>query len=426
VNGGDGLGKPGHGERSASEADAKKDRESVGQTPANTAHAPFPASGKDFQSGRWGAHVGSGLDDGFGLGRDGRSRAQRGTAGLPCLNSNNSIGATLEDALHRLSAGHRKTAFALTANVQRLSDKYGIERIGVFTPTFADHVTCPKEAGRRYNSLNVNVLSKRYAETIAVLERMKSGRIHFHLLVVLPVDIRTGCNFKAIETGDYSSANEFLRAEWKFWRETAKRYGFGRTELLPVKSTEEAIAKYVGKYIAKHIGQRENRDKGVRLVRYSRGAKAYGTRFSFGSLRGRLWRWQLAEFARLNGGVDEAAVRGRVGESWGYHQRARIMSIEPPELVVAMREVEGEPDQPVTLRNLFDVDRFFLAASVARHVGCTREEAWTALFQPRFAEAAKVEFTVPKCTGKRIAGEDFSDAVDMVTLWNNRATGSAA
>ena len=73
MNGGGGLGIPGHGERSASEADAKKDRESVGQTPANTAHAPFPASAEDYQSGRWGEHVGDGLDDGFGLGRDGRS-----------------------------------------------------------------------------------------------------------------------------------------------------------------------------------------------------------------------------------------------------------------------------------------------------------------------------------------------------------------
>lgn len=38
---------------------------------------------------------------------------------------------------------------------------------------------------------------------------------------------------------------------------------------MPIKSSEEAIGKYVGK----HIESRQEADKGVRLVRYSRGAR---------------------------------------------------------------------------------------------------------------------------------------------------------
>jgi hypothetical protein len=58
---------------------------------------------------------------------------------------------------------------------------------------------------------------------------MTSGRIHYHLLVVMAQDIPTGFDFAAVKGGDYRSASEYLRKEWKFWRETAPKYGFGRT-----------------------------------------------------------------------------------------------------------------------------------------------------------------------------------------------------
>jgi len=75
----------------------------------------------------------------------------------------------------------------------------------------------------------------------------------------------TGCDFTAIATRDYRSASAALKSEWEFWRETAPRYGFGRTELMPIKSTAEGISKYVGKYIAKHIDARIEKDKGAIL-----------------------------------------------------------------------------------------------------------------------------------------------------------------
>jgi hypothetical protein len=73
---------------------------------------------------------------------------------------------------------------------------------------------------------------------------------------ITTVDIRTGFDFAAVKRGIYRSASDYLPREWKFWRETAPKYGFGRTELLPIKKTAEGVAKYVGKYVAKHIGQR--------------------------------------------------------------------------------------------------------------------------------------------------------------------------
>ena len=120
-----------------------------------------------------------------------------------------------------------------------------------------------KEASKRFNSLASHVLNDRYVAWLRVLERQKSGRIHYHLVVVLRSDIRSGVDFAAIASGDYRSAGPALREEWAFWRRTAPLYRFGRTELLPVVSSAEAISRYVGKYLGKHLDARLPADKGL-------------------------------------------------------------------------------------------------------------------------------------------------------------------
>lgn len=239
-------------------------------------------------------------------------------SGLPCLNSNNSTGT--------LSGGHRRTAFALQENVKALSDRFGIERLGFLTLTFRDHVTTTKEAQRRFNSLRTHVLATRYAASIAVIERQKSGRIHFHLLVVLAEDVRTGFDFNAIASQDYKTANAYLRSEWSFWRQTAPKYRFGRTELLPIKSTVDAISKYVGKYIAKHIEARDPRDKGARLVRYTADARQVGTRFAWVGLKPALWRAKVAAVAEEFGCRDTDGFKSQFGPRWAYHLSEYIMN----------------------------------------------------------------------------------------------------
>jgi hypothetical protein len=149
-----------------------------------------------------------------------------------------------------------------------LAKRFGLERLGFLTLTFADNVQVLQEANRRFHSLDTHVIRRRYERAIAVPERQKSGRVHFHLVVVAGADIRSGADFEAFKRKDYRSANPALRSEWAFWRGTAPRFRFGRTELLPVKSTPEGMARYVGKYISKHVRARTAGDKGARLVRY--------------------------------------------------------------------------------------------------------------------------------------------------------------
>lgn len=230
---------------------------------------------------------------------------------LPCLNSNNYTEPLL-------TGGQRRTAYALTQNVGLMVQQYGVERVGFLTLTFRDHVTDIREAQRRYRSLQTHILAGRYADAVCVVERQKSGRIHFHLLVALSVDIRTGFDFEAVNRSDYRSANSWLRSEWAFWRRTAPLYGFGRTELMPVKSTVEGIAKYVGKYIAKHIDSRREDDKGARLVRYSNGARRCGSRFAWTGAKSKLWRRKLEQFAIRHKCYSFENLRERFGANWAY------------------------------------------------------------------------------------------------------------
>lgn len=269
---------------------------------------------------------------------------------LPCLYSNISIerpvklGVKLNGALYLqpeekpeniLSTQHKKAAFALQESITELAKKYGIEHLGFLTLTFADHVTEHKEASRRFNSLSSNVLKDRYQAYIGVIERQKSGRLHYHLLVVLDDDIRTGVDFAQLKKGNYSSAGPALRKEWSFWRITAKKYKFGRTELLPVKSNTSAISKYVGKYIAKHIDSRRSDDKGARLVRYSANARTATTRFQFVTEGSAHWRRKLATFAAIVqahnpeteiDGID--AITKLLGPRWAYKHREYIMALD--------------------------------------------------------------------------------------------------
>lgn len=256
-----------------------------------------------------------------------------GAAPLPCLYSNIS-NETHPETFLKLSTQQRKTAFILSESVSLLAAKHGIENLGFLTLTFAEHITEPKEAQRRLNSLLTGVIKSRYREYLGVFERQKSGRIHYHLLVVMPFDIRAGVDFEELAKGVYQSASSQLRSEWAFWRKTAKDYGFGRTELLPVKSTIEAMAKYVGKYISKHIESRTEEDKGVRLVRYSNGARAGTTRFMFHTDGSSEWRRKVGIFAGIVQAhhpdetiKDVTDLSRLLGPRWAYRNGDYILSL---------------------------------------------------------------------------------------------------
>lgn len=263
-------------------------------------------------------------------------------ATVPCLNTHISTETPQPDGEQALeipevkySRGRQKTAFILSESVQKLCRLNGIDRVAFLTLTFADHILDPREAQKRLNSLLSHVVKPRYGEYTGVLERQKSGRIHYHLLVTMPFDCRSGADFEAFSKGDYKSASKRLRHEWRFWRITSRKYGFGRTELMPIKSTEEAIGRYVGKYISKSIAasnesNNSDLDKGVRLVRYSTGARAGTCHFTFVSQKSEQYRTALKYLVKVInesfgfGITDISELKYFFGPRWQYAFRFAI------------------------------------------------------------------------------------------------------
>jgi hypothetical protein len=271
----------------------------------------------------------------------GAASTRKRAAALPCLYSNNCTDGCDDNdgkpvpAFNKLQGAHRKTAWVLAYEIQQLATRFGLEKLGFLTLTFADQVRDIREAQRRFHSLCTHVLKARYRRGIGVWERQRSGAVHFHLVEVLDVDIRTGFDFEAIKRRDYRSASPFLRSEWKFWREIAPVYGFGRTELLPVISTAEGIARYVGSYVKEHVEHRAIEDKGARVVRFigfTPDTRTASNRFSWNTPGGWLWRHKLAVFCQAVGVKTTDDLRDILGPRWAYVCQSQILAMQLTEV----------------------------------------------------------------------------------------------
>lgn len=240
----------------------------------------------------------------------------------------------------------RKQAAALAFNIKWMVENFGAERVGFLTLTCGDStpegfkkISSRREASRRFNSLLTAVIRDRYQCGVTVTERHRDGGIHFHLVCVVGGDIRTGIDFEACfdkKSPDYSTAPARLRLEWKFWRERAVKYGFGRCQLQPMKKTGEALGFYIAKYISKGFAHRQEDDRGGRCVRYfgawSKDGVKMGPPMSarHGSLtaKARAWRkgvaWLAAHwresYASRTGYVpmDERNAKEHLGPSWAF------------------------------------------------------------------------------------------------------------
>ena len=260
---------------------------------------------------------------------------QPGSAGeadsvrLPCLYSNNCIGDTADTPLKEqilalcgvLSPYQKRQAHTLFANVERLIQLApSVGHVGFFTLTTPDNVTDKAEFSRRWHSMRTNYWNKshHFGEWIGTFEQQKRGAWHLHILVILAENIREGVNFEEFAKGKYRSASPYLRSLWADLRASCALYGFGRHELLPVKSNAEGMARYMGKYISKHIGQRDESAKGKRLVSSSRGWVKNSVRFAWHTEGAQEWRRKLRIFAHLVGCYDLNDLYARLGPGWAY------------------------------------------------------------------------------------------------------------
>lgn len=241
---------------------------------------------------------------------------------LPCRNSHNSDPRIL-------NGSQAKTAYALKHNAQMMVEEVGVDCVGFLTLTVGDfgphrfkQVKDFDEASRRINNLNRRVLKDLFEKWIIVTERHKSGAIHFHILGVIRgrPDIRSGFDFEAVGRRDYRSASSELRGIWERLREVLPNYGFGRSELMPVRKTGDAVAGYIAKYIEKNIQARPEEDKGRKLVRYLGWDKEQlkANEFGWAGKRSRDCRRRFRETAAVIGCQSPEECAEALGPRWAY------------------------------------------------------------------------------------------------------------
>lgn len=256
-----------------------------------------------------------------------------GFASLLYLNSNNTA-ETLRDRF-QFSGYEVKKTLALRDNTARFIKMVGIERVGFLTLTFKDNVLDAKEAYRRFCSLRKHFLALTFTDYMLVKERQVRGAWHYHLLVGCCADIRTGFDFGAVfpekGRGDYSSASPYLRSLWRDIRDACEKYGFGRSELAPIKSNADGIAAYVGKYIEQNVKGKNSSgfdDKGVRLVSYSKKWPRTSTKFSWNTPGAKEWRRKLSKFANILGVDDLDGMKHHFGRRWAYFLADLISDVD--------------------------------------------------------------------------------------------------
>lgn len=375
-----------HSKRSASESDAKRDRASVqdcppsalpplqsgsgigaGVTPDAGALAPasapaslpclnsnnYPTSpyrirktAVTYQGTPGNASVVTShtLSEGSGLDREGRQWIVRND------------GMTWEQFGGRPTMAEAKRAFALRNNLNAFFDHYGREHCAFFTLSPLAG-TEPKELAAKFNDARKRQFAWMLSY-VRVLEPRRDGTAHHHYAVATAFDMQPDafdwpafkvCQEQAPRRGNppgplfvemrrrySSSATPQLRDCWKENKAVSKAFGFGRVEMLPIRTCAEAMGHYVGKYLESGTHYRNAKWKGARRVEYDRKEsllwKSCGSAFGFVSEGSREWRKRVDEMALAScvERDDMVGFRRIFGRTWAYEMRSTIM-VTPPE-----------------------------------------------------------------------------------------------
>lgn len=316
-----------------------------------------------------------------------RAAAAPAPAALPCLNSNNSnkrgykltpvpglpgVVSTRDkrqvwevqdpDTLHRLgppTGAEARLAFQLRLNVAAFVAHYGRPHCLFFTVT--DNADLhPTKFARRWNSFLVRN-GGWIKSFIRVLEPQKQGRPHYHLLVAVDWDTQPDafdwvafdeCQRELRENGKTAKFRELrarykqstapeLVALWALLRKALPRYGLGRSELLPVRKGEAAIAAYVGKYLEGGLVIRKHSWKGCRRVELDRRAKhdwlACSRGFAWHSDGAVEWRKRVGQLGAALGVEDLDGIRRKLGPKWAYRMRETITNATEEDWLLVLR-----------------------------------------------------------------------------------------
>jgi hypothetical protein len=268
------------------------------------------------------------------------------------------------DTLRRIgppTGAETRLAFQLRLNVAAFVAHYGRAHCLFFTVTDQADLH-PTRFARRWNSFLVRN-GGWIKSFIRVLEPQKQGRPHYHLLVAVEWDTRAdafdwaafdACQQENRENGKTAKFRELraryrqsaapeLVALWGRLRKVLPRYGLGRSELLPVRKGEAAIAAYVGKYLEGGLVIRKHSWKGCRRVELDRREKqnwlACARGFGWFSPGAIAWRKRVGEIAAVLGVDDTDGLRRKLGPKWAYRLRDTITTASEEDWQLLLRSL---------------------------------------------------------------------------------------
>ena len=276
-------------------------------------------------------------------------------------------GTSAKNGGKRPSSSCAKKMYVLTKNVNGFAKEYGIENMGLLTLTFKDNVRCKKEAGRRWDNLRRTIAREKPFKVLNITkEKQLRGAWHFHILVNMGIDIRTGFDWESFDKageaqkkGDWQERQKYTRRyakkahpvlneTWKWLRKKCSTHGFGRSELMPIKYPNN-IGSYLGKYLLKEEQNREKymRDHGKKAPKfkqttYARDVKRKANaQFSWVKHpQGRpTFRHMLKQWAEYRGFTSVDHIRAHYGKRWSFHCYGEIMY----DYVRIRRDREGLP-----------------------------------------------------------------------------------
>lgn len=245
-----------------------------------------------------------------------------------------------------LTPYHKRQAHTLYLNADRfVALAPSLNHVAFFTITTPDNCTSYKDLYRRWNSFNSHFLksSPDFLHYLGTKERQERGALHLHLLVHTAEDVRTGFDWdnyllardlkrdgkpwRKVAAKCYSSATPYLSHLWSTMRQELPKYGFGRSEILPIRSNIQAISRYVGGYLGKHLSHREQWDKGMRLMFADRDWVKHSCRFQFHTPGSKEWREKVALYAAILKCATMDDLEEKLGPNWCYRYKDTIMGV---------------------------------------------------------------------------------------------------
>ncbi len=238
------------------------------------------------------------------------------------------------------SGADRKRAETTRQNIAHFQRTYGTST-AVLTITFAADLGT-KEAQKKLANFKRRVLKDNFGHSISVREFTARGRPHFHLVIDCKGDVSTGYNWqhhdsmtawskagrKTAKPHGRLNRSPRLKLLHEILNEKAPLYGLGRIELVPVKKPE-AIAFYLGGYLAKSLANKPADAKGTRAVNYSHKCpRILSGRWSWANAAGWVWRAKLGKWAAKHHCASMDEVKALLGKRWAYHHRQAILDTE--------------------------------------------------------------------------------------------------